>query len=79
VVSDGSYDIPKGLLAGFPVLSRNGSYEIVRGLEIDEFGRKRIDHSVAELLEERDMVIKAWLVRAGRVRAADHIAVTRPR
>ena len=64
-VSDGAYDIPKGLVAGFPVASRDGRYEIVRGLEIDEFGRERIDHSVAELLEERDMVIKAGLVPAG--------------
>jgi malate dehydrogenase len=65
VVSDGSYRIPEGLVAGFPVVSRDGRYEVVRGLEIDEFGRERIDHSVAELLEERDMVIKAGLVPAG--------------
>jgi malate dehydrogenase len=65
VVSDGSYGIPKGLVAGFPVASRDGRYEIVRGLEIDEFGRERIDHSVAELTEERDMVIKAGRLPAG--------------
>jgi hypothetical protein len=64
VVSDGSYDIPKGL-AAFPVASRDGHYEIVRGLEIDEFSQERIDHSVAELLEERSMVIKAGPVPAG--------------
>jgi hypothetical protein len=34
----------------------------VRGLKINEFSRKRIDHSVTELLEERDLVIKAGLV-----------------
>ena len=64
VVSDGSYGIPEGLVAGFPVVSRNGQHEIVRGLEIDEFGRQRIDRSVTELLEERDLVIKSGLVPA---------------
>jgi malate dehydrogenase len=64
VVSDGSYGIPKGLVAGFPVASQHGRYEIAPGLEIDEFSRERIDHSVAELLEERNMVIEAGLVPA---------------
>jgi malate dehydrogenase len=45
-------------------VSRNGQHEIVRGLEIDEFGRQRIDRSVTELLEERDLVIKSGLVPA---------------
>ena len=64
VISDGTYGIPEGLVSGFPVVSRHGQYEIVRGLEINESSRKRIDHSVAELLEERDLVIKAGLVPA---------------
>ncbi len=64
VVSDGSYGIPEGLVAGVPVVSRNGQHEIVRGLEIDEFGRHHIDHSVTELLEERDLVIKSGLIPA---------------
>ena len=64
VVSDGSYGIPQGLVAGFPVVSRNGQHEIVRGLEINEFGRQRINRSVTELLEERDLVIKSGLVPA---------------
>jgi malate dehydrogenase len=56
VVSDGSYGVPEGLISSFPVTSRNGRYEIVQGLEIDEFSRGRIDASVAELVEERDAV-----------------------
>jgi malate dehydrogenase len=64
VVSDGSYGIPEGLIAGLPVVSRNGQHEIVRGLEIDEFGRHHINRSVTELLEERDLVIKSGLVPA---------------
>ena len=45
-------------------MSRNGQHEIVRGLEIDEFGRHHIDRSVTELLEERDLVIKSGLIPA---------------
>lgn len=71
VVSDGSYGIPEGLVSGFPVVSRRGRYEIVRGLEIDESGRERIDHSVAELVEERDLVIKSGLVQAACTRTEE--------
>jgi malate dehydrogenase len=56
VVSDGSYGVPAGLISSFPVTSTGGDYEIVQGLEIDEFSRARIDASVAELAEERDAV-----------------------
>ncbi|CCH35018.1 malate dehydrogenase [Actinosynnema sp. NPDC047251] len=56
VVSDGSYGVPEGLISSFPVTAKDGRYEIVQGLEIDEFSRARIDASVAELVEERDAV-----------------------
>ncbi|QDW62699.1 malate dehydrogenase [Oerskovia sp. KBS0722] len=56
IVSDGSYGVPEGLMASFPVVSRGGRWEIVQGLEISEFSRGRIDASVAELVEERDAV-----------------------
>lgn len=52
--SDGSYDVPEGLMSSFPAVSRNGRWEIVRGLEIDEYSRSKIDASVAELTDERD-------------------------
>ena len=55
-MSDGSYGVPEGLISSFPVVSRDGAWEIVQGLEIDEFSRGRIDASVAELVEERDAV-----------------------
>ena len=64
VVSDGSYGVPEGLVSGFPVISRNGRYEIVQGLHIDQRGRDGIDRSVSELLAERDVVIKHGLVPA---------------
>jgi malate dehydrogenase len=62
VVSDGSYGVPEGLVSSFPVVARDGRFEIVQGLEIDDFSRERIDASVAELGEEREMVIKLGLV-----------------
>jgi malate dehydrogenase len=62
MVSDGSYGIPEGLIAGFPARSVNGAWEIVQGLEIDAFSRGRIDASVAELVGERDAVKELGLI-----------------
>ena len=56
IVSDGSYGVPAGLISGFPATSKNGSWEIVQGLDIDDYSRGKIDASVAELVEERDAV-----------------------
>ena len=56
VPSDGSYDVPEGLVSSFPVTTKDGDWTIVSGLEIDDFSRGRIDASVAELGEERDAV-----------------------
>jgi malate dehydrogenase len=54
--SDGSYGVPEGLISSFPVIARNGRWEIVPDLEIDSFSRERIDASVRELEEEREAV-----------------------
>ncbi|UJA21062.1 malate dehydrogenase [Thermoleophilia bacterium SCSIO 60948] len=62
VPSDGSYDVPEGILSGFPVTCSNGSYSIVEGLEIDDFSRERIDKSTDELTTERDSVSELGLV-----------------
>jgi malate dehydrogenase len=62
VVSDGSYDVPAGLISSFPVTAKDGRYTIVQGLEISEFSRARIDASVAELQEERAAVEKLGLL-----------------
>jgi malate dehydrogenase len=56
VPSDGSYDVDEGLVSSFPVRLSGGSYEIEQGLEIEDFARSKIDHTVAELREERDAV-----------------------
>jgi malate dehydrogenase len=62
VVSDGSYGVPEGLVSSFPVTTRDGAWEIVRGLEIDAFSRGRIDASTAELTDEREAVKGLGLV-----------------
>ena len=62
VPSDGSYGVPEGLMSSFPCICKDGKYEIVQGLEIDEFSRGRIDASVGELIEERDAVRELGLI-----------------
>ncbi|MEJ1922297.1 malate dehydrogenase [Microbacterium sp. KHB019] len=56
VVSRGEYGVPEGLVSSFPVRSVDGQWQIVEGLELDEWARGRIDASVAELVDERDTV-----------------------
>ncbi|MGL5808965.1 MAG: malate dehydrogenase [Nocardioides sp.] len=62
VASDGSYGVPEGLVSSFPVTSKGGEWEIVQGLEINEFSRSRIDASTAELAAEREAVEQLGLV-----------------
>ena len=62
IPSDGSYGVPEGLISSFPCTCKDGKYEIVQGLEIDDFSRKMIDASVAELAEERDAVKELGLI-----------------
>jgi len=60
VPSDGSYGIPEGVVYSYPVTLAGGEYRIVPGLAVDEFSRKRMDATLAELREEREG-IKALL------------------
>ena len=62
VCSDGSYGVPEGLISSFPCTTSDGRWEIVGGLEIDDFSRGRIDATVAELDEERDTVRELGLI-----------------
>jgi malate dehydrogenase len=62
VPSDGSYGVPEGIIAGFPVRTSGGEYTIVEGLEIDAFSRPRIDASAAELVDEREAVTALGLL-----------------
>jgi len=56
IASDGSYGIPDGLIYGCPCVCRDGGYEVVQGLDVDEFSRSRMDATRTELEEERDAV-----------------------
>jgi malate dehydrogenase len=62
VPSDGSYGVPEGLISGFPCTCAGGEYEIVQGLDIDDFSRSKIDASIAELVSERDTVSGQGLI-----------------
>jgi len=56
VPADGSYGIREGVVYSYPVTIKNGEYQIVQGLSVEEFSRKRMDATDAELREERDGV-----------------------
>jgi malate dehydrogenase len=56
VPAEGSYGIGEGVIYSYPVTVRNGAYQIVAGLSVDEFSRKRMDATLKELHEERDGV-----------------------
>jgi malate dehydrogenase len=62
IPSDGSYGVAEGLISSFPVTCRNGEYEVVQGLDLNDFSRQRVDLSVGELSEERDTVIELGLI-----------------
>ena len=62
VPSDGSYGVPKGLISSFPCECAGGKWKIVKGLTINEFSRRKIDASVAELEDERQAVRDLGLI-----------------
>jgi malate dehydrogenase len=62
IPSEGSYGIPEGIISSFPCTCSSGSYEIVPGLEIDDFSRGKIDASAQELVDERDAVNELGLI-----------------
>lgn len=56
IPSDGSYGVPEGLLFGFPTVARGGEWQIVDGLELNDFQKKRIAANAAELADEKAAV-----------------------
>merc|ERR1711990_900606 len=58
VMSDGSYDIPKGIIYSFPVTCKNGEWSIVQGLEIDARSRDLMDKTAKELVDEKAMAME---------------------
>lgn len=63
IPSDGSYGIPEGLVYSFPCVCKNGDFEIVQGLDINEFSRQKMDATAKELAEERDAVLQLGLIK----------------
>jgi malate dehydrogenase len=62
VPSDGSYGVPEGIISSYPCTTSNGAYQIVQGLEVNDFSRGKIDASTAELVEEREAVRALGLI-----------------
>lgn len=56
VYSDGSYGIEQGLIYSFPVVCKDGDWEIVQGLDVNDFSRDKMTATEQELIEERDAV-----------------------
>ena len=56
IPSDGSYGIDEGLIYSFPTTCKDGNYQIVQDLVIDDFSRERMDATMNELKEERDSI-----------------------
>ncbi len=63
IPSDGSYGIPEGLVYSYPCVCKNGDFEIVQGLDINEFSRSKMDATAKELAEERDAVLQLGLIK----------------
>ncbi|HEX4282299.1 MAG TPA: malate dehydrogenase [Solirubrobacteraceae bacterium] len=62
IPSDGSYGIDEGVIAGVPVTCSGGSYQVVQGLDLNDFSRSRLDVTVKELKDEREMVKQLDLI-----------------
>jgi malate dehydrogenase len=62
IPSEGSYGIPEGVIFGFPVTCSGGSYEIVQGLDLNDFSKARLDVTVNELEDERETVKQLDLI-----------------
>jgi malate dehydrogenase len=56
ICSSGEYDVDPGLISSFPVRSDGSKLEVAKWVDIPEFARWKIDQSVAELKEERELV-----------------------
>ena len=53
IASNGDYGIPKDVMFGFPVTTKDGKFEVVKGLAIDAFSQERIDKTLKELTDEQ--------------------------
>ena len=62
VPSDGSYGVAEGVISSFPCVVKDGRYEIVQGLELNDFSKAKIAASVAELEDEKAAVKELGLI-----------------
>jgi malate dehydrogenase len=53
VFSDGSYDVPTGIIFSFPVTCNGGNWNIVKGIQLDKFSMEKICVTTRELMEEK--------------------------
>ncbi len=56
IASDGSYGIPEGVMYGYPAVCKDGKFEIVKGIDVSDFSRGRMNATLKELTEERDAI-----------------------
>jgi malate dehydrogenase len=56
IPSDGGYGIAEGVVYGHPVTCKNGEFQVVKGIDISDFARTRMNATLKELHEERDGV-----------------------
>lgn len=59
LISDGSYDVEKGLVFSYPVQIKSGKVSIVQNLSLDDWSRGMLDKTQQELIEEKDDALKA--------------------
>jgi malate dehydrogenase len=62
IPSDGTYGVAEGIISSFPVTCSGGTYEVVTGLELNDFSQARLEATVKELEEEREAVRELGLV-----------------
>jgi len=56
VCSPGDYDVASGLISSFPIRTDGNAWEIVKGVSVNQFSREKIDQTVEELSQERELV-----------------------
>tara|TARA_E500000081_G_scaffold53677_1_gene56676 strand:+ start:707 stop:1705 length:999 start_codon:yes stop_codon:yes gene_type:complete len=57
IASDGAYDVPEGLICGYPLITlKDGSVEIKRDIVLSDFAKEKFNISIDELSSEREAV-----------------------
>lgn len=57
IASDGSYDVPEGLICGYPLITlEDGTIEIKRDISLSDFAKSKFKISIDELLSEKEAV-----------------------